>query len=215
MKKATISILTGVLMLVALCIFPFSASAEETVSVSIPVEIEGGGTAVVISEVNCPLPETSSVEVQDGTTENININFSVPGDYTYMIQAESKEEAHYSPEYYTARVAIRTGSDDKLTSTVILTKADSDYKPDRCLFANAERSSDEPTTQAVTPTQAGTPTQAVTPTQAQNEPPTSRPKTGDDSMLDIYLLICIAASGGLLMLSIIYSVSTSKLIGKK
>lgn len=203
MKKATISVLTGVLTLVALCIFPFSASAEETVSVSIPVEIEGGGTAVVISEVNCPLPETSSVEVQDGTTENININFSVPGDYKYTIQAETKDESYYSPEYYTARVAVRTGSDDKLTSTVILTKADSDYKPDRCLFAVAERSSDEPATQAVTPTQA------------QNEPPTSRPKTGDDSMLDIYLLICIAASGGLLMLSIIYSVSTEKLIGKR
>lgn len=203
MKKAIVSVLTGALTLVALCLIPFSASAEETVSVSIPVEIEGGGTAVIISEVNCPLPESSSVEVQDGTTENININFSVPGDYTYMIQAESKEEAHYSPEYYTANVAIRTGGNDKLTSTVVLTKSDSDYKPEKCLFATAER---HPTTTA---------TQPVTPTQAQNEPPTSRPKTGDDSMLDIYLLICIAASGGLLMLSIIYSVSTEKLIGKR
>ena len=191
-------------MLVTLCLLPFTAFAAETESVSIPVEIEGGGTAEIISEVNCPLPKESSLEVQDGATENINISFSVPGDYEYTIQAEAKDGLYYSPEYYTATVAVRADNSGKLTSTVILTKAGSNYKLDRCRFVIAEKQSDESEANAVTQP-AGT-------AQTPKNPPTSRPQTGDDSMLDIYLLICIAAAGGLFALSVIYSVSTERLI---
>ena len=200
MKKAIIFLLTGAVMLVTLCMFPFSAFAAETVSVSIPIEIEGGGTAVLITEVNCPLPETSSVEVQDGATENINISFNTPGDYKYTIQANTKEGLYYSPEYYTATVAVRADNSGELTSTVILTKAGSNYKPDKCRFELSEKPTEAPKTESAAPEQA------------PKEPPTSRPKTGDDSMLDIYLLICIFAAGGLFMLAVIYSVSTERLI---
>ena len=194
-------------MLVTLCLLPFTAFAAEAESVSIPVEIEGGGTAEIISEVNCPLPKESSLEVQDGATENINIGFSAPGDYKYTIQANTKEGLYYSPEYYTATVAVRADNSGKLTSTVILTKAGSNYKLDRCRFVIAEKQSDESEANAVTQP-AGT-------AQTPKNPPTSRPQTGDDSMLDIYLLICIAAAGGLFMLAVIYSVSTERLIKRK
>jgi len=207
LKKAIIFLLTGAVMLVTLCMFPFSASAAESASVSIPIEIEGGGTAVMIPEVNCPLPESSSVEVKDGATENINISFTTPGDYEYTVKAEAKDGLYYSPEYYTATVAVRADNSGKLTSTVILTKAGSNYKLDRCRFVIAEKQSDESEANAVTQP-AGT-------AQTPKNPPTSRPQTGDDSMLDIYLLICIAAAGGLFMLSVIYSVSTERLIGRK
>lgn len=194
-------------MLVALCLFPLSAFAAEAVSVSIPVEIEGGGTAVVISEVNCPLPEQSSIEVANGTTENINIVFSAPGDYTYTIQVESEDGSYYSPAYYTACVAVRSNSDGELTAMVVLTKSDSDYKPDACVFTRSEKPSD-----ALENTVS---TEVVTPTQPSKDAPVSRPQTGDDNMLDIYLVICIAAAGGLFMLSVIYYVSTNRLIGRK
>ena len=206
MKKTTISLLTGILMLVALCLFPFSAFAAEAVTASIPVEIEGGGTAVIITEVNCPLPEQSSIEVPNGTTENINIVFSEPGDYTYTIQADTEDGSYYSPAYYTVHVAVRVDSDGELTAMVVLTKADSDYKPDKCVFTRSEEPSDAP---------AAVSTGAVTPTQPSKDAPVSRPKTGDDNMLDIYLMICIAAAGGLFMLSVIYYVSTNRLIGRK
>ena len=173
-------------MLVTLCMFPFSAFAAETVSVSIPIEIEGGGTAVLITE--------------DGATENINISFNTPGDYKYTIQANTKEGLYYSPEYYTATVAVRADNSGELTSTVILTKAGSNYKPDKCRFELSEKPTEAPKTESAAPEQA------------PKEPPTSRPKTGDDSMLDIYLLICIFAAGGLFMLAVIYSVSTERLI---
>lgn len=200
-------------MLVTLCLLPFTAFAAETESVSIPVEIEGGGTAEIISEVNCPLPKESSLEVQDGATENINISFSVPGDYEYTIQAETKEGLYYSPEYYTATVAVRADNSGKLTSTVILTKAGSDYKPDRCRFVLAEKQSDESEANAVT--QPANTEQSAGTAQTPKNPPTSRPKTGDDGMLDIYLMICILAAGGLFALSVIYSVSTERLIKRK
>ncbi len=203
MKKAIIFLLTGAVTLVTLCLLPFSAFAAEAESVSIPVEIEGGGTAEIISEVNCPLPKESSLEVQDGATENINIGFSAPGDYKYTIQANTKEGLYYSPEYYTATVAVRADNSGKLTSTVILTKAGSNYKPDKCRFELSEKPTEAPKTESAAPEQA------------PKEPPTSRPKTGDDSMLDIYLLICIFAAGGLFMLAVIYSVSTERLIGRK
>ncbi len=194
-------------MLVTLCMFPFSASAAESASVSIPIEIEGGGTAVMIPEVNCPLPDSSSVEVKDGATENINISFTTPGDYEYTVKAEAKDGLYYSPEYYTAAVAVRTDSSGELAATVVLTKADSDYKPAKCRFELTEKPTDESEANAVTQP-AGT-------AQTPKNPPTSRPQTGDDSMLDIYLLICIVAAGGLFMLAVIYSVSTERLIGKK
>ena len=206
-------------MLVTLCMFPFSAFAAETVSVSIPIEIEGGGTAEIISEVNCPLPKESSLEVQDGATENINISFTTPGDYKYTIQANTKEGLYYSPEYYTATVAVRADNSGKLTSTVILTKAGSNYKPDRCRFVIAEKQSDESEVNAVTqPADTEQPTdtaQSAGTAQSPKDPPTSRPKTGDDGMLDIYLMICILAAGGLFALSVIYSVSTERLIKRK
>ena len=213
MKKAIIFLLTGAVMLVTLCLLPFSAFAAEAESVSIPVEIEGGGTAEIISEVNCPLPESSSVEVKDGATENINIGFSAPGDYKYTIQANTKEGLYYSPEYYTATVAVRADNSGKLTSTVILTKAGSNYKPDRCRFVLAEKQSDESEANAVT--QPADTAQSAGTAQTPKDPPTSRPKTGDDGMLDIYLMICILAAGGLFMLSVIYSVSTERLIKRK
>lgn len=194
-------------MLVTLCLLPFTAFAAEAESVSIPVEIEGGGTAEIISEVNCPLPESSSVEVKDGATENINISFTTPGDYEYTVKAEAKDGLYYSPEYYTATVAVRADNSGKLTSTVILTKAGSNYKLDRCRFVIAEKQSDESEANAVT--------QPADTAQTPKNPPTSRPQTGDDSMLDIYLLICILAAGGLFALSVIYSVSTERLIKRK
>ena len=205
-------------MLVTLCLLPFTAFAAEAESVSIPVEIEGGGTAEIISEVNCPLPKESSLEVQDGATENINISFTTPGDYKYTIQANTKEGLYYSPEYYTATVAVRADNSGKLTSTVILTKAGSDYKPDKCLFTIADEPSEATETVATQPTDTNTGTGTHTDTdagQTPKNPPTSRPQTGDDSMLDIYLLICIAAAGGLFALSVIYSVSTERLIKRK
>ena len=206
-------------MLVTLCLLPFSAFAAEAESVSIPVEIEGGGTAEIISEVNCPLPKESSLEVQDGATENINISFTTPGDYKYTIQANTKEGLYYSPEYYTATVAVRADNSGKLTSTVILTKAGSNYKLDRCRFVIAEKQSDESEANAVTqPADTAQPTdtaQSAGTAQSPKDPPTSRPKTGDDGMLDIYLLICILAAGGLFMLAVIYSVSTERLIKRK
>ena len=202
--------MTGAVTLVTLCLLPFTAFAAEAESVSIPVEIEGGGTAEIISEVNCPLPKESSLEVQDGATENINIGFSAPGDYKYTIQANTKEGLYYSPEYYTATVAVRADNSGKLTSTVILTKAGSDYKLDRCRFVIAEKQSDESEANAVT--QPADTAQSAGTAQTPKDPPTSRPKTGDDGMLDIYLMICILAAGGLFMLSVIYSVSTERLI---
>ena len=226
MKKTTLSLLTGVIMLVTLCMFPLSASAAQTVSAEIPVEIEGGGTAIVITEVNCPLPESSSVEVRDGMTENINIKFTEQGNYSYTIQADAQNESYYSPEYYTASVDVRKDNSGWLTATVVLTKANSDYKPDKCLFMLAEESSEATETVATQPTDTDTNTDTGTNTgtgthtdtdsgQTPKNPPTSRPQTGDDSMLDIYLLICIAAAGGLFTLSVIYSVSTDRLIGRK
>ena len=101
----------------------------------------------------------------------------------------------FAPAYYTASVTVRANPDGTLTAAAVLTKTGSDYKPDACAFTRAEAPTD-------------TPTQPVPTTQAPIEPPGSRPQTGDDSRLEIYLLICITASAGLFLLSVAYYKST-------
>ena len=209
MKKTTLSLLTGILLLVASCLFPLTASAAGTLTVSIPIEIEGGGTAIVIPEVNCPMPEQTSIEVANGTTEHIKIVISEPGSYIYTIRVEKKAGVFYSPESYTAYVDVVPEGAGQLSATIVLTKSDSTYKPDVCLFVLSDDPGQE------TPGGPDDPSQPDTPTQPSKDPPTSRPKTGDDHMLDVYLLICIASAGGLFLLAVVYYASTDRLIGKK
>lgn len=195
------TILISVMSLFLLCRFSVSVSAAKGVSVDIPVEIEGGGTAIITSEVNCPLPKTSSIDVENGMTEHINIPFDQPGTYSYTIKTDQVDGIYYAPDYYTAKIMVAVNEDGSLYTVTVLTKDKSDLKPDVCKFTSSTK--EKTTEKEPATTSSG---------EQRKDPPTSRPKTGDDGMLDIYLLICIFASAGLFALSVSYTVSTNRII---
>ena len=64
------------------------ASAAQSVPVDIWVTIKNGGTAVVITEVNSPLPDKSKMTIDDGQSEAFHIEFSEPGNFNYTIRIE-------------------------------------------------------------------------------------------------------------------------------
>ena len=117
-----------------------------------------------------------------------------------------------------------------MQAVAVISREDIDTKSDVCKFVVAEPQpteiASEPSeeTQPPTdpdstsgtqpPTNPDSPSGTQPPTAPQKNPPTSRPKTGDDSMLDLYLLICIVAAAGLFALSVAYTVSTNKLINR-
>lgn len=205
----------AIIIALAACALP--ASAAQQVTADIPVEIEGGGTALVTSEVNCPLPKKTVIEVPNGMTEQINISFNEPGLYTYIINTADKDGVFYDPEYYTARIAVNVADDESLSAVTVLTKANTDLKPDSCKFAVvAEPPTQEPTAEHPTEPSGDSPTAPSAPAATVPDQPddgsSSRPQTGDNSRLDFYLLLSIVAAAGLFVLSVGYTASTNKLI---
>ena len=59
-------------------------SAAQTVPVDIWVDIKNGGTAVIITEVNSPLPDRSSMTLDDGQSEAFHIDFSEEGAFSFF-----------------------------------------------------------------------------------------------------------------------------------
>lgn len=189
MKK---TLFKSLLLLLLLCSFAFPAFAAMSAEAEIGVEIKGGGTACITPQVNCPIPESTKVTVKDGETGHFNIEFTEPGNYSYIIKTQ---EEGYSPEYYTATVSVNVKEDGKLYTVTVLKKASSDTKCDIAAFT---QKSDETTTTEQT---------TKPPVQVEDK---SRPITGDDSQLEMYLLLAIAASAGLFGLSLLYANSTKK-----
>lgn len=201
-------------------------SAAQTASVDIWVDIKNGGTAVIITEVNCPLPDRSSMTLEDGQSEAFHIDFSEEGVYSYTIRLEPDErDITFDDTVYLVRVYVTEENGSLYTSIVIYNKkTDSKYSPqgpdEPCTvtFVNDE-SPDTPdeTTVPTQPTESEPPSE---PGSATEQPPSgtddgpkdgdkgsdgsSRPQTGDDSRLDFYLLLALLASAGLFTLSVLY-----------
>ncbi len=208
-------------------------SAAQTASVDIWVDIKNGGTAVIITEVNCPLPDKSSLTLDDGQSGAFHIDFSEEGVYSYTIRLEPDErDITFDDTVYLVRVYVTEENGSLYTSIVIYNKkTDSKYSPqgldEPCTvtFVNDE-SPDTPdeTTVPTQPTESEPPSE---PGSATEQPPSgtddgpkdgdkgsdngdkgsggsSRPQTGDDSRLDFYLLLALFASAGLFTLSVLY-----------
>lgn len=199
------------------------AGAAQSVAVDIQVNIKNGGTAVIISEVNSPLPDRSSMTLDDGQTEAFHIEFSEAGSYSYTIRTEPDDrKIYFDNTVYQIKVYVTEENGKLYTSIVIYNeKTGKKYSPSGeggsqpCMvtFVN-DPSQDEPDkTEPSTAPENTTSAADTQPTaEATDKTPggTSRPQTGDDSTLDFYLLLAIAASAGLFMLSVFYYRSVIK-----
>lgn len=208
-------------------------SAAQTVPVDIWVDIKNGGTAVIITEVNCPLPDKSSLTLEDGQSEAFHIDFSEEGTYSYSIRIEPDDrEIYFDDTVYRVKVYV-TQVNGTLHASIVIYNEKTDKKispqgydePCTVTFVNDE-SPDTPdeTTVPTQPTESEPPSE---PGSATEQPPSntddgpkdgdkgsdngdkgsdgsSRPQTGDDSRLDFYLLLALLASAGLFTLSVLY-----------
>lgn len=218
--------------------------AMETASVDIGVDIENGGTAIIITEVNCPMPDKSRMVLEDGEKGSFHIDFSEEGEYSYLIQIEPDDrEITFDDTIYNVKVYVNEKNGKLYTSIVIYNeKTGSKYAPsgvdDPCAvaFTNSfDPTITPPTIKPSEPTEtqsSSEPESESSPSPSQSsEHPTStkqpegqngssgkssnQPQTGDDSRLDHYLLLAIFASAGLFTLSICYYIYIDKQIKAK
>ena len=93
------------ILIFAVCCAPVGAA--EAVGVDIWVSIVNGGTAVVITEVNCPLPDKSRLILEDGQSEAFHIDFTEEGAYSYTVENEPDErELTFDDTVYNVKVFV-------------------------------------------------------------------------------------------------------------
>lgn len=192
MKK----ILTLALLLILIInSFALYAFAQSSVRVSIPVEIKGGGTAVIAPDGNLPEPEESSLELLDGETGEFVIDFFKADDYSYTVKLQPDDrKMKFDKNVYTVNISVfRTGGELK-AYTVICDK-NSGAKPDALRFKN-------------TPYQTNK-------NKSGEKSAFKKPYTGDDMRLAEYLLAALVSAAGLFALSLVYYNSAKKQSKKK
>lgn len=226
-------IFTTLLIVSLLCIH---AVGMNTVEARIPVTIEGGGIAVIVPTVNSPIPNETEITVKDGETGCFIIHITEPGTYSYIISVEKEVSGakRYTPEYYDAIVSGLVNDEGELYTVTTVTRRGGDNKTDLAEFKVDKGWEPEGTTVSGGETTTGpTPPDTITPPPGTTEPGTrtesttgitteystdrdsSTPNTGDDTKLDLYLILAIAASAGLFALSAKFYTDTKRLITKE
>ena len=226
----------SVLLALIFAVLGAHVNAAQTAPVDIWVDIKNGGTAVIITEVNSPLPDRSSMTLDDGQSEAFHIDFSEEGTYSYLIRIEPDDrEINFDDTVYHVKVFVTEENGRLYTSIVIYNqKTGGKYSPqgydEPCTVTFVNDLSPITPDETTAPTQSGesaTTSETVTATEqdsgsAKNDPNDdaknaskgsdvkSRPQTGDDSRLDFFLLLAIIASAGLFMLSVFYYRSVVK-----
>ena len=207
------------IMLAALILTPaFYAHAYEPVKAEIALEISQGGTAVIIPEVNCPVPEKSRLELADGEMGKFTIYFTEVGVYNYTVKTEpDKRKMIFDDREYSVDIYV-TDEDGQLRTTVIVYSDDGkyslrsnvpgykDFGHERLLFAN--RREEKPELPTEPPTE---PPEEETTSHRKNR----NPKTGDDTKMEQYFVIAMLASAGLFALSVVYMIDTNRMLKKK
>lgn len=199
----------SILLVALLILFNISALAYSPVRTAVPVEIKLGGTATIIPEVNCPIPESSTLTLDNGEVGRFYIDFTETGIYTYTVKLIPDErEITFDSAVYTVRVFVTDENGELNTTTVVYTGDEkypghigTDGTPDCLIFTN------EP----VKPTPPEETTDGT-----DNPPPDKHnPKTSDDTNMEKYFLVAMLASAGLFILSVVYFADTQKMIKEK
>ena len=243
MKKLILAIILLTVLLITPSVSAYAYDYEPA-RADVAVEIIQGGTAAIIPEVNCPVPEKNQINLENGEIGKFNIDFTEAGEYSYYVKVvpDSRNLQFDSTVYY---VKIYVTEEDGELVTTVIAYTDSDTEkysshstitgsistgPERLLFANRKKSEETETT--TKPSDENPPKDETTTERNPNENTTDEgvtngggsgigsvrlrnPKTGDDTNMERYFLIAMIASAGLLALSIIYMIDTKRLINSR
>ena len=198
-----------ILILLVPGLFGFTAYAYDyqPVKAEIEVEVILGGTAAIIPNVNCPIPEKTALTLKDGEIGKFDIDFTEVGVFDYTVKTVPDDrDIEFDDTVYNIKFYV-TDNDGRLEATVIASKGEEKYSGDttRLIFVNTEKGGDEPTTNPTDSSYKGDSPLDIN----------RNPKTGDDTRMELYFLFAMIASAGLLALSIVYLIDTQKMINKK
>lgn len=188
----------GIVLTLVLAVLCLPSGALEPVGTDIWVQIENGGTAVIITSVNCPLPTRSRLTLDHGESEAFHIEFAEEGMYSYQIRLEPDgRDITFDDTVYNLEVYV-TDVGGRLESNVVIYLASTGMKyapltEDRLCGVAFSNSVEPPEPTEPTETQ-----------QTKPPAPSNTPKTGDDTRLGLYLLLAFFASAGLFALSCDY-----------
>ena len=194
-----------ILILLVPGLFGFTAHAYayQPVKAEIEVEVTLGGTAAIIPNVNCPIPEKTALTLKDGEIGKFDIEFTEVGVFDYTVKTVPDDrDIEFDDTVYNLKFYV-TDNDGRLEATTIASKGEEKYS--RLIFVNTEKGGDEPTTNPTDSSYKG-------------DSPLDKnrnPKTNDDTRMEIYFLFAIIASAGLLALSIVFLIDTQKMINSK
>ena len=175
----------------------------QPVKAAIEVEITLGGTAAIIPNVNCPIPEKTALTLKDGEIGKFDIEFTEVGVFDYTVKTVPDDrDIEFDDTVYNIKFYV-TDNDGRLEATVIASKGEEKYN--RLIFVNTEKGGDEPTTNPTDSSYKGDSPLDIN----------RNPKTGDDARMELSFLFAMIASAGLLTLSIVYLIDTRKMINKK
>ena len=194
-----------ILILLVPGLFGFTAHAYayQPVKAEIEVEVTLGGTAAIIPNVNCPIPEKTALTLKDGEIGRFDIEFTEVGVFDYTVKTVPDDrDIEFDDTVYNIKFYV-TDNDGRLEATTIASKGEEKYS--RLIFVNTEKGGDEPTTNPTDSSYKGDSPLDIN----------RNPKTNDDTRMEIYFLFAIIASAGLLALSIVYLIDTQKMINKK
>lgn len=159
--------------------FSVDAYHYEPVKAEIEVEIILGGTVTITPNINCPIPEKTEMNLQNGEIGKFDIDFTKVGVYDYTVKTiPDKRKLNFDKTVYTVKIYV-TDEDGELTVTFVASKGDDDkYGGDskHLIFVN---------------------------TVQESEKPPSNPNSGENSEMKTYFLFAMLASVGLLVLSTI------------
>ena len=194
-----------ILILLVPGLFGFTAHAYayQPVKAEIEVEVILGGTAAIIPNVNCPIPQKTELTLKDGEIGRFDIDFVEPGVFDYTVKTVPDDrDIEFDDTVYKIKFYV-TDNDGRLEATVIASKGEEKYN--RLIFVNTEKGGDEPTANPTDSSDNG----------GSPLDKNGNPKTGDDTRMELYFLFAMIASAGLLALSIVYLIDTRKMINRK
>lgn len=195
---------------VATLLYLFPVLAYQPIGIDIWTKIDNGGTVEISAGVNCPLPDKSSITVKDKKSKAFHVEFNTVGDYSYTIKvAKDGSKIKFDDTVYTVKCYVRDDNGKLVVTTIIYNdNTGKKYEPDDSMhdlsvgFKNLKGSPNKGG--KVSDKDKKKKNYPINEKGDSNKIVGSRPKTGDDGMLDLYLIICILASGGLFALSISY-----------
>ena len=211
MRKFFTVSLTLLLLLFRITFIAFAADAA---GADIPVVIEGGGTATMIPEVNCPLPAERAIRVDNGRTGHFNIQFTEPGEYHYTISAvfSAGGEERAADEEFRLAVTVTAREDGSLYTVSVINGSKSANKQAQVRFSETPETTTQPPETTTRPPDTTTRPPDTSTTVPTTKPQPGTPRTGDESHLTEYLMIATLSAAGLFALALLYAVNTKKLI---